>query len=468
MQALRHDRKSRLCYSHQCSVSKDRILQRPTDYPRPVTNTVQVERRDLLPIRWEQDDWRALYYLNLFRLAMASTFAVIASMGLETPALGARFPQLFLLGSLLLLAAAILYFLTISFSRTGFVVQACIQFSADLMLVTLVTYASGGVRSDPALLYLIIAAAAGVVLPRRLALFFAALGTLMIFFQELVADLYFLSPPDAQALAFLGVGMFLTSLLTTYIAERARRVEAVSEVQQKDIIALEEINALVVESMDTGAIVVDTDGRIHTMNSAAKRLLSLEDELPGRLANAHAELNQRFESWLAGSAPAAARLHESPPGISIMANFLAFGTDSKLSTIFLSDEQERARQALNQRLAALGRLAAAIAHEIRNPLTAINAAIELMKTSPDLDSDGNKVLLMVEKNCQRINRIVNDTLSSAKPEHEKIDKIPLYSTLADFADEFSAANHLEKNQVTLDITRDDDSDVLIRFSSTLR
>ena len=424
-------------------------------------------RRDLLPNRWEHDDWRALYYLNLFRLALASTFSVIALMEVEPTALGSRAPQLYLLGSLLLLGASIFHFLTISFSRMGFIVQACFQFSTDLALVTLIAYASGGVRSDPALLFLIIVAAAGVVLPRRLALFFAALGTVLVFLAELLAGLYLEIPPDAQAMAFLGIGLFLTSLLTTFLAERARRVAAVSEEQQKDIVALEEVNALVVESMDTGAMVVGSEGRIHTMNAAAKRLLSIENGVPDNLRDASTELNNRFEAWNAGETEAAAMLKETPPGTRIMANFLAFGTDHKLSAIFLSDEEERSRQALNQRLTALGRLAAAIAHEIRNPLTAISTGVELLKSTPDRDAKGNdKAFSMVEKNCQRINRIVNATLSTAKPDQEITDEIPLFATLRDFTEEFSAANHLSAGQLSLDLDSGDAGDVLVRFSPT--
>lgn len=428
--------------------------------------TIQVRRKDLLPDRWKQDDWRALYFLNLFRLALASTFTVIAVMGLETPILGARYPELFLLGSLLLLGASIFYFLTISFSRLDFIVQACIHFTSDLALITLITYASGGIKSDPALIYLIIVAAAGVVLPRRLALFFAALGTVLIFLEHLLSSLKSETSIDPRTLSFLGMGMFLTSLLTTFLAERARRVEAVSEEQQRDIVALEEMNALVVESMDTGAMVVAPDGRIYTMNSAGKQLLSLDGQVPGTLEEAHPELKERFESWFQGTGEAVVKLKDTPPGTSIMANFMAFGEDSKLAAIFLSDEQERARQALEQRLSALGRLAAAIAHEIRNPLTAINSAVELMRSSPGFNTSGSKIFDLVERNCQRINRIVNDTLSSANPDDAVPDKIPLYSTLRDFADEFTAAHHLERDSLTLNLAGDSAAEVFIRFSPT--
>ena len=431
-----------------------------------MTSTIEVRRKDLLPDRWEQDDWRALYFLNLFRLALASTFTAIAVMGLETPVLGSRFPELFLLGGLLLLAASVLHFLTISFSRLEFVFQACMQFTSDLALITLITYASGGIKSDPALLYLIVVAAAGVVLPRRLALFFAALGTLLIFMEHILAGIGGGSEFDPGALAFLGIGLFLTSLLTTFLAEKARRVEAVSEEQQRDIVALEAINALVVESMDTGTIVVGSDDTIHTLNSAAKELLSLTNDMPRTLAVAHQELHACFESWLLESGDAAVKLKETQPGTRIMANFMAFGEDNKLAIIFLSDEEEHARHALEQRLAALGRLAAAIAHEIRNPLTAINSAVELMRLTPDLTPSQVKTFELVDKNCRRINRIVNDTLSSAKPDEARPDKIPLYSTLRDFADEFTAVNHMRRDQFRLNLDEDSDTDVLIRFSPT--
>jgi two-component system sensor histidine kinase PilS (NtrC family) len=322
--------------------------------------------------------------------------------------------------------------------------QAILQVLADLVMVTLVVHLTGGIDSSLNFLYPLVIVVACMLLPRAwgylsAALAFIFFGTILELDYYLVIPSYSNSHPKLKALQvviFVNLfAYFAIAYLAGLLMTKLRQVD----VQLKDASgALKNLQALhenIVQSMSGGVITTGLDGRITLVNRAAQQLLEIsEAELRGQSVG---DLFQDPLPHFGGIRPDAEVRYRTINGFRktfrVMVSALNVSARGDLGFVYSFDDLTEIRRLerevrMQDRLAAVGRLAAAIAHEIRNPLTSIAGSVSMLSDAPSLNPEERHLLQIVTRESARLNDIITDFLAYSRGKQyrfERRDLIPL-------------------------------------------
>lgn len=290
-----------------------------------------------------------------------------------------------------------------------------IGFVVDIFFIALLEYTS--VRENITLdLILVVAVAAGsIVFSGRLGTAIAALATIFLCLKAFALDTIFgKTAPDNLRTALLGITFFATSWITQTLSKRLKESELVASEQANAIVELQKLNQAIVERMHTGVTVFTGDIELEMMNDAAKRLLSEETSQELDPRQGLEKVQKSIRHWLQNSEQRISiQINEQAPELKLGFTFL--GDENKI-VVFLEDSSKVKQHAQQLKLASLGRLAASIAHEIRNPLAAVSYSTQLLQET-DLSQEQRHLSDILKKHTQRVNDIVNNVLqiSSRKP-----------------------------------------------------
>jgi two-component system sensor histidine kinase PilS (NtrC family) len=325
--------------------------------------------------------------------------------------------------------------------------QAILQVLADLAMVTVVVHVTGGIDSSLNFLYPLIIVVACMLLPRiwgylSAALAFILFGTILELDYYLVIPSYSSSHPKLKALQvviFVNLfAYFAIAYLAGLLVSKLRQVD----VQLKDASgALENLQALhenIVQSMSGGVITTGLDGRITLVNRAAQQLLEIpeaglrgrsvgdlfQDPLP-HFGVARSDAEVRF---VAGNG--------YRKTFRVMVSALNVSARGDLGFVYSFDDLTEIRRLerevrMQDRLAAVGRLAAAIAHEIRNPLTSIAGSVSMLSEAPSLNTEERHLLQIVIRESDRLNNIITDFLAYSRGKQYRFERVNLRPLLED-------------------------------------
>lgn len=418
-------------------------------------------------------DWRVLRALTAYRWIVSVIALALIYLDLGARALGITRPELFLIVALGSALHAMGATVTLELRRPALDAQALFQTMTDMTTVGLWMWATGGVSSGLGVLMVFPMIAASLLLNRRMVLLVAALTSIGLLTLEIMRSL---SGPDAQALTeagLLGLLMFAMGLTSHALASRARRSEALARQVGGDLVSLSRLNESIVARIRAGVIAVTGRGAIQLVNPAARRLMALDAGAHGRtLTEVAPALAHALAAWQTDP-----NRHVDPvltsQGKSISAQFVRLGWGDRAPVlIMLEDADALAQQAQQMKLAALGRLSASIAHEIRNPLNAISNAAQLLEESPDLDTDDQALNAIVSRNAGRIESIVRDVLSLSRPTPSTPVALVLRQELCNVFDQFRESGlsehcELEVSGVDADLEVMADPDHLRRILTNL-
>ncbi len=382
-----------------------------------------------------RDHWKSLYYFNLYRVALAITLATIAWTGGSAGALASAAPKQFLWVALVYMGFASLNIFTIASGKPRFNLQAPLHIVVDIVALTLLMHASGGVESGVGLLMIVSIAAAGVVLTGRTTLFLAALASFAVLLQHSYSQL---TLPDAAgtytSIGLLGIGLFATALAFYSVANRLRRSEALAAQREVDLENLAHVNELIVQRMESGVLVIDGEQRLRIANDVARNLLGLRTAgNPEPLAELAPALAKQHQRWLRDPGFAPGSFRASHSGYTVVPRFIAVGTERAQGTIaVLEDLSHMERQAQQSKLAALGRLTAGMAHEIRNPLGAISHAGQLLGESITDSAEDRRLISIISDQSQRMNRLVEEVMQLGRRDHLRRTVVDLGPWLTEF------------------------------------
>ncbi|MGH9862457.1 MAG: ATP-binding protein [Candidatus Acidiferrales bacterium] len=329
-------------------------------------------------------------------------------------------------------------------------VQAYVQLVVDLILVTGIAYVTGVLGSYLVLLYPLVIIVASILLSRVGSFFIAALafisfaGMVNATFFKVIPALY----PEEVGLWPLQVrltinlfGFFATWYMASYLSETLRTTGVALKDAAAELEELQVFNENIIQSMRSGLLITDLGGRILLVNPAGLEILgvNLGWLQGGQLAERFPELTERVpaEGREAPRARQEVRIHagggkEKILGVSLSLLQNREGAESGYVYNFQDlTEVKRleAEVAQKERMAVLGRLAAAIAHEIRNPLGAIAGSVRQLARYAQVGQDELKLVDIVNRESERLNRLVNEILSYSKEKvirRQTINLIPLF------------------------------------------
>lgn len=264
-----------------------------------------------------------------------------------------------------------------------------------------------------------------------------ALGTAAAVALLLLAEAWVLalqSPGDiAQRFVqagLTGIGFFALAFLAHQLALRLEREEAAARRSRRLALMQVQVNQLVIDALAEGVLVVDPAGEVQAANPAARELLGAPSgNQPLHLSDdpAWAPLagmaNRTFDSRQAQLSDLALEQAGTPARHMYARTRLAAAGErasDSLCVIFLQDLREMEARLRTEKLAAMGRMSTAVAHEIRNPLAAISQANELLEEELQ-DPSQRRLSALVRQNAQRLAQIVEEILDVARVQHQPID-----------------------------------------------
>ncbi len=225
------------------------------------------------------------------------------------------------------------------------------------------------------------------------------------------------------------------------IADRLRQSEALVRRQEIDLANLEQLSHYIVQHLRESILVVDIEGRIRLINESAAGLLGATLAFPGALlGEASPRLLYLLETWRQrtdGVNSTTETLVSADGARLLRPHFAALGHAEAVAVlVFLEDMSLIAEKAQQLKLAALGRLSASIAHEIRNPVGAMSHAGQLLGESPQIGPEDRRLTDIITKNAERVSDIINNVLQLSRRESTQVATIELAGWIEDFRDEF--------------------------------
>lgn len=385
--------------------------------------------------------WRSLRQLNAFRLFMAVflTASAVFSDRLHVLYPGPADALAFL--GVAYFALALLFRLLPTVPLLGFGQQLQLQVVADILVIVVFMHYSGGNDTGLGLILTVPMAAAGLHAQTRVMLLLPALGSLAMLTEQSVS---MLGQVDAAGgylrAALLSVGFFTVAGISHVLAKGALGAARVASEKSREAAELARINAKVIQDLPNGILVLAGDGRVVQHNRQVERLLGRSLSGRARFATLHAELGGAWQAWQAGTGPDAAVLPQNDAGRRLRYRFLALDPDRHGGAIvIIEDMSELEHEATQMKLAALGRLTANLAHEIRNPLSAINHASQLLGEDVGGDPATARLTRIIEDNVSRLNYLVEDVLSLSRRDRLHREGIRLDRYLDEFVQEFQQA-----------------------------
>ncbi|MGH9314586.1 MAG: two-component system sensor histidine kinase NtrB [Vicinamibacterales bacterium] len=381
-------------------------------------------------------------------------------------------PFFFLIG--LTYALTALYAVTTRFAeRHRWLID--LQLAGDAITVSAIVQLTGGVASYFSSLYALPVIAASITLYWRGGLLIAFLSGLL--YGGIVVAQYAspLGPSAAAALppvrlAFFTVGLnlfglFAVAMLSGYLAEGQRRADARLQRASSRIADLQAFNQLIIDSLPSGLATVDADGRVLSFNRAAQAItgLTLGDAL-GREAAEVLQFTRDVLDEMHARAGSGGRYRaefgfQRPDGRQIELGFSTapFVTPAGLSgyLVTFQDVTQRKRQErearVQQRLAAVGEMAAGMAHEIRNPLASMSGSMQVLRQELPLSEEQAQLMDIVLRESERLNDTIRSFLAYARPQSREASRHDLRGVLNDTATLLrNSAELAENHEVVVD------------------
>lgn len=396
----------------------------------------------------EEARWTSLRYFGLYRLVVASVFlfAIIAYGSSLT--LGSQD-----LGLFAIVLAGYWAFALVNLIRRGsrqhFNLQLTLQVAVDVLALALLMHASGGYRSGLAYMMLVVLAAAGLVGKGKLVLFYAALASVAVLLEQAYRflDRGGVDTSDFVPVAITSMGFFAIAVISRLVGRRVIENEELAHLRGVDLTNQLRLNERVIRDMQDGALVIDAAGFLRQWNPKAETLLGTElDRGQPALAIAPEFAGAAVQVRETGAEQSF--LFRAGDGTRLLAARMVPANERGDVLAYVEDAGRVQQQARELKLAALGRLTANIAHEIRNPLSAITHAAELLREEKRAETQA-RLTRIINDNAQRIERLVRDVLEVGRRDRAQPEDIELAAFLEMFLDEQSLREPASVGVITL-------------------
>jgi two-component system sensor histidine kinase PilS (NtrC family) len=409
-------------------------------------------------------NWRVLGLLNLYRVLAPLVLLALYPLG------GARgfvveYPQLFFGATLAYLCFGLGSVIVVRRRLASAYVQTILQATVDLTLLMVLLHACGGIASGLGLLLLLPVGGLAFLLPPRSALFLAAVAAIAVLTDTIWQQLSGHADIVSYATAgLLGVVLFAIAAASSFVASSMRESEDLVRQKDLDLANLAELSQYIVQHLRESLLVVDAADKIRLINESAAEILGDDHAVPGALVG---EVSPRLlyslttwrqserdenspSSFVAADGARVIQPHFAPLG----------GLSPGPTLIFLEDTSLMAERVQQGKLAALGRLSASIAHEIRNPVGAMSHAGQLLAESPSIGPDERRLTDIIRSNSERVSTIINNVLQLSRREATKLTRLTVGDWIEEFLGEFCETMQVPETQIAV---HEEGGDLEVRF-----
>jgi len=414
--------------------------------------------------------WRVLGLVNLYRLLVAGgLFAASRFM------VGRELLSINHAGEMAVISA--LYF----FAGIGLIALRRLPFAGlrtltlthalvDSVAMGFVLWAAGGVASGLGILLLLPVAAMALLAYHRDAFFTAALASTSVLLQQAVVNLRADNADTSYiAAGVLGAVIFIAAMLVRPLANRLIVSEALVRRQEVDLANLAQLSQYIVQHLRESIIVVDAQDRIRLINQSAAEILGNANAWPGALLG---ECSPRLLFLLSGW-----RQHRNEQEVGTFAaldgsrliqpHFAQLGNAEPAPVlIFLEDTSLMAEKVQQSKLAALGRLSASIAHEIRTPVGAMSHAGQLLGESTGIAPEDKRLTQIIRDNAERVSRIIENVLQFSRRGARRPERLELGGWIYDFWVEFCATHQVGAAQMRIAVSPEEGEPLEVRVDPT--
>lgn len=387
--------------------------------------------------------------LAIFLLLVATWFWQSGQLKLSFE----NFPQGLFLVFLIAVGLTIVYFFVVRLSK-NLAWQIRVQFFLDALLITWLVWRTGDLTSPYITLFIVLISVSSVFLNGRETLFMASLCVLLFTALAVSSASSFIysfgSVPETskivQIVGFHAVAFLVVGLLASRLSDRRASGEQLKETT-KTLANLRALHERIVESIRSGLITTDLDGNIYTFNAAAAEITGCRAaEMRGKsifslFGNIHLPIADSLDATDTGDNPPRFETDVlTPDGFVVRVGYaispLVSETGEKNGLILTFQDlteirsmEENVRR--KDRLAAVGRVAAGLAHEIRNPLGAMRGAIQVLQQATPPESSHASLMEIILRESDRLNKIITNFLTYARPRVSNFSEIDVREAVSD-------------------------------------
>lgn len=397
--------------------------------------------------------WRVLVLLNVFRLSVAAVLLAVFYLVDAPRIVGGTDPTLAWRVLITWLGAGGVLLTLLQRRMPSTLVQTYLAFVVDLVASALLIHSSGGISSGLGGVLIVSVGTLALLLPIERAFLLAAVAALVLLGQQTYAQLQGITTSAQFApVGILGAVVFVITAIVQLLRTRLVETEALAEQRGIDLRNLVELNDYIIQHLRESIVVVDGEDHVRLINeSAIKQLAAGGRADETNLSRVSPELAAELRRWRSGSNVDRAQMtFSSPDGTNIQPHFAPLGSRRDGGVvIFLEDTSLIAERVQQAKLAALGRLSASIAHEIRNPLGAMSHAGQLLAESPSMGKDEHRLTDIIRVNSRRVSQIVESVLALSRREAARPERLQLVPWVEDFTREFMQTLELYEGAVAL-------------------
>ncbi len=398
--------------------------------------------------------WRSISFFNLYRLILGGLLLLVPTLFGEIFSLSPHNQESFFWIAAVYTILVLVSVLAVALRKPRTNLQLAFQVCTDIVAIASLTYFGGGVQGNLGMLLLVSLALAGMIGRGRITLLFAALASIALLLEHGYAVL----THDASSALFLQVGILCTAYFAVaWLAHSLSKYAVASEklafLRGVDLSNMAEANRLMIQDMPDGVLVVDERGTVRQSNPGAERLLGYFFPAGGRvhLAECSPLLEAMFAAWRQNKALGHEVLRLPGTNHPVRVRFLPVQREGFWGAVVVLEDMQRVQEQAQQvKLAALGRLTANIAHEVRNPLSSISYATELLKEQGH-DAAQARLFQIILENTARLNRIVQDVMQVNRRDRLHTEPLDLVLRLMEFVENLCQVEQVPRDVFVLEL-----------------
>src|SRR4029079_14884585 len=438
-----------------CTPPQPRMARLSAD-PLPAVPTIPPPP---LPVSITGSTRRILWIVGLFRAVCGALLLGLALL-LDLRGLNVVAPNSFLTGAALYFVFGLAAFGWIQQERMPLPLSQTLLalLAGDIFFSALLMVAGGSTGAPLPILLIPQLAAGGWLLRTQTAFFHAALAAIVLLALEawrmLSGDL---RGPQLLQTGLISLGYFAMVGTAVVIGRYTKASEDLAAQRGIDVANLEQGNRLIIQEMQDGVLVVDLTGVVRGHNAQVTRLLGGFGRMRGgmRLSEFSTTLHDYWRRWNEDFTEPLRPFKVEATQRLLRVRLVRIGTGLNGGTLIYLEDLGRAQtEAQQMKLAAMGRLTAPIAHKVRNPLSAINQAAQLLEEDGAVAPDGARLLGMIRNNAKRIDRIVGEVLQLNRRDRQQPEIVPFAEFMRTLTEEIVQAENMPPRSVMLQVPDD--------------